>query len=124
MKNLNIFNLEEIILSNLKVLDFLRVHHKSIYDDWQKTVLLNSKAIKTKFYITFLNYILVNNLNIDLESILGYKLIVEVFDVGLIKNFDYNISDICEFMYNNDFDKYRSISIYRNKESLKITAWR
>lgn len=124
MKNLNIFNLEEIILSNPKVLDFLRVHHKSIYDDWQKTVLLNSKAIKTKFYITFLNYILVNNLNIDLESILGYKLIVEVFDVGLIKNFDYNISDICEFMYNNDFDKYRSISIYRNKESLKITAWR
>lgn len=124
MKNLNIFNLEEIILSNPKVLDFLRVHHKSIYDDWQKTVLLNSKAIKTKFYINFLNYILVNNLNIDLESILGYKLIVEVFDVGLIKNFDYNISDICEFMYNNDFDKYRNISIYRNKESLKITAWR
>ena len=124
MKNLNIFNLEEIILSNSKVLDFLRVHHKSIYDDWQKTVLLNSKAVKTKFYITFLNYILVNNLNIDLESILGYKLIVEVFDVGLIKNFDYNISDICEFMYNNYFDKYRNISIYRNKESLKITAWR
>lgn len=124
MKNLNIFNLEEIIFSNLKVLDFLRLKHRSVYDDWQKTVLLNSKAIKTKFYITFLNYILVNNLNIDLESILGYKLIVEVFDVGLIKNFDYNISDICEFIYNNDFDKYRNISIYRNKESLKITAWR
>ena len=60
---------------------------------------------------------------LDMEKILMDQIVVENFDVGLVKHYDINLEELKEFEFSK-YNNFKSFSIYRNEKNIGITFWR
>jgi len=120
---LNILNLEKIIFFNKNIQNYLRINHENFYNEWQNLVYTNNKSEKFRFYIETLNRMESGQLILDMEKILMDQIVVENFDVGLVKHYDINLEELKEFEFSK-YNNFKSFSIYRNDKNIGITFWR
>ena len=120
---LNIFNLEKIIFFNKNIQNYLRINHKNFYNEWQNLVYTNNKSEKFRFYIETLNRMESGQLILDMEKILMDQIVVENFDVGLVKNYNVNLEELKKFEFSK-YNNFKSFSICRNDKNIGITFWR
>ena len=60
---------------------------------------------------------------LDMEKILMDQIVVENFDVGLVKNYNVNLEELKKFEFSK-YNNFKSFSICRNDKNIGITFWR
>ena len=96
---LNILNFEKIIFLNKNIQNYFRINHENSYNEWQSLIYNNNKSEKFRFYIRMLNAMDSKQLLCDIEKILMDQIVVENFDVGLVKHYDINLEELEKFEF-------------------------
>jgi hypothetical protein len=120
---LNILNFEKIIFLNKNIQNYFRINHEKYYNEWQGLIYTNNKSEKFRFYIKMLNAMNSKQLLCDIEKILMDQIVVENFDVGLVKHYDINLEELEKFEFSK-YNDFKSFSICRNEKNINITFWR
>lgn len=124
MQNINIFNLEEIILSNQSIQEYLRIEKKTIYDEWRTCLFTNNKSCKSKFFIKFLEQLIDNDFKKSIEKILGCDITVDLFNTKIVDHFDINKEALYNVVSDNRATDFANLVLYRKGDNIKITVWR